>query len=116
MRFPYGRTVTVLRRGVEVEPYSGATSLGSWDMATGHPIHGCAIAPGVSSDESEVDRDRLDSHITVYAAWGVDILPTDRIVTPDGEVWDVDGLPAHWESPYTGRKFGAVITCKRSRP
>ena len=113
MKFRYGVTVTRLRRQLVPDPYSSEPALGDWSSASELPIPGCAVVP-VSSDEAPtVDRAQLSTLATIFAPYGTDIQPEDRVRTPDGVVWSVEGHPAHWRNAFTGWTPATVINLRR---
>ena len=113
--FGAGVPVVLVRRRLVVDPYSGEETLGDWANATRTTLAGCAVAPTSSEEAPNVDYDRLVSKRTVYAPYGVDIRPDDRLElpVPDGGIWQVDGYPSHWRNPYTGDKFGCIVVVTR---
>ena len=106
--FPYGQTVTRLRRGTVVDPYSGQPTLADWDAADEVEIPGCAVAPVSATEAPTVDRDKLTTLRTLYGPFGVDIKAEDRIRTADGDLWNVIGDPEPWQHPMTGWEPGTV--------
>lgn len=113
MMFPHGQTVTRLRRGVIVDPYSQREQLGDWSEPDELSIPGCAVAPVSSAEAPTVDRDKLTTLRTLYAPFGADIQAEDRIRTTDGAVWNVIGHPESWHHPMSGWKPGTVAALER---
>ena len=109
---PYGETIVRLRAVLVADPYSGEDTKPAWDDEAQPPaeldIPGCAIDPGGSTEPSEVGRESVVTKPTVYAPFGADVLPGDRVVVR-GRTWQVDGDPAEWRSPFTGWEPGTVI-------
>lgn len=101
--------VTVVRGSV-----NGRT--GVWGEISRHVVDGCMVAPG-SSVEQTGTADVLQADVVVYAPYGSDVVATDRVLlgsypssTPAGvDVYDVNGRPVNWQSPYTGRQPGMVV-------
>lgn len=112
--FPFGVTVTRLRRQMVPDPYSGEDTLGSWDDAEESPLEGVALAPLTPEEQATVDAHVARNSMTLYAGHGADILPTDRIRDPEGVVWDVDGFRADWLNPFTGWEAGSATRLHRT--
>ena len=106
--FTFGVTVTRLRAPLAADPYSGEATARDWANATSASIVGCAIDPGGSSEVHTVNREQITTTPTLYAPYGSDILPADRIVA-SGVTWEVDGRGGQWMSPFTGTEFGAAF-------
>lgn len=107
--FTFGVTVTRLRAPLAADPYSGEATARDWANAASASIAGCAINPGDSSEARTVNREQITSAPTLYAPYGSDVLPSDRITDPDGLTWEVDGHGGQWRSPFTGTEFGAAF-------
>ena len=87
--------------GNQPEPVEGGT------------LTGCAVAPRQTSDTGERATDGAIERLTVYCPdRGADVNPTDQLVI-DGTVYDIDGFPQRWTSPYTGWEPGCVIDISR---
>lgn len=111
--FPYGETVTRLRRLSWTDPYSGESSPRPWDDEDHEPdaldIEDCAFNPGSSSDVAADGRSPVTTNPTVYAPAGADVKAGDRLVVR-GVAYDVDGNPAEWRNPFTGWEAGLAVT------
>lgn len=92
-----GETVTVLRPGAPTRDAYGNDVAGP-DVATDIPY--CVIAPR-SSTERMQNQDLVIAGITVYAPPGSDIQSTDRMAVR-GIIYQVDGVPGDYYSPWTG--------------
>lgn len=112
--FPFGVTVTRLRRRMVPDPYSGEDTLGSWADADEALLVGVALAPLTPEEQATVDAHVARNSMTLLAGHGADILPTDRIRDTEGVVWDVDGYRADWRSPFTGHEFGSATRLHRT--
>jgi hypothetical protein len=75
-------------------------------------IPGCAIAPRQAGEQIGQGRYAVTSGLTVYAPAGADVLPSDRLRVR-GVLYEVDGEPADWRSPYSGRTPGMEIPLTR---
>lgn len=113
MDFPYGETVTRQRGTPTVDPYSGEATGVDWTTPTELAIPGCAFNPGRSTEPLQDARTAVLTQPEVYAPYGSDVLAGDRLVVR-GDVYEVDGNPADWRSPFTGWEPGMVIPLKRA--
>ena len=104
--FTFGVTVARLRAPLAADPYSGEATARDWASAASVSIVGCAIDPGGSSETRTVNREQITTTPTLYAPYGSDVLPSDRITDPAGKTWEVDGYGGQWRSPFTGTEFG----------
>jgi hypothetical protein len=105
VKLPFGETITVRRPG-------GTDQRGDPEPATTHTVTDCAFAPRASTEAVD-RRDTVVIGITLYAPPDADIQPTDQIVRADGTVWEVDGEPGDWLTPFTGWHPGLQIALKR---
>lgn len=105
---PEGDTVTILRPGPSTEDAYGNDTPST---PTEIPIHGCALEPqdgtGAGANEIVDARDTVLAGLKLYAPYGTDIRPTDR-VRVNGVVYDVNGQPGGFRSPFTG-STGPVV-------
>lgn len=111
MRFPFGETITVRRPG-------GTDQRGDPEPASTHTVTNCVFAPSVSvganvSNELVNRRDTVITGLTLYAPPDADITPTDQIVRADGTVWEVEGQPGDWLTPFTGWHPGIQVGVRR---
>lgn len=110
--FPHGETVTRQRADQVPNRYSGDDeSEPDWQFYSELDIDGCAFNPGTSSEPLETGRNAVLTRPEVYAPPGADVLAGDRLVVR-GVVYEVDGDPADWRSPFTGWRPGLVIRLK----
>lgn len=105
-----GETVVRVRPGETTDRY-GAT-VADWANPDEADIEGCAFAPGDTSEDHSAGRVAVIAGPTLYAPPGADIAPHDRIEAR-GEVFEVDGVPADWRSPYTNRCHGLAVPLRR---
>lgn len=111
MDFPYGETVTRLRRFAAVDPYSDEVEESDWSDAYELDIEGCAFNPGTSSEPLEAGRNAVITRPEVYAPAGSDVLADDRLIVRD-VTYEVVGVPAAYTSPFTGWTPGMVVALK----
>lgn len=110
MRFPFGKTITVLRDspgGLDKHNDPVASTTASATIAH------CGVAPRYSSEPNTLARNGVIIGFTIFAPSGSDIIYTDRIKI-DGLVYDIEGEPANWSSPFTGTEFGMEFAVKRA--
>ena len=113
MGFGAGIVVTRIRRRLIHDPYSGADTLGDWQSADRSRVGPCAFAPSSSTEGREVGRDQVMDYATLYAPSRSDFDVLDRVEV-GGAVWEVEGTPAEWQSPYSGREYGVVVSLRRA--
>lgn len=105
---PEGDTVTILRPGPPTEDTYGNDVPGA---PTEIPVYGCALEPrdgtGAGSNEIVDARDTVIAGLNLYAPYGTDIRPTDR-VRVGNVLYDVYGQPGGFRSPFTG-STGPVV-------
>lgn len=99
---PHGKTVTIVRPGPPTFDDYGNDVPGP---ARQIDVPGCATAPqdgnGAGGNEILQARDTVLAGLTLYAPSGTDLRPTDRVLV-DGVLYEVDGLPGGFASPFTG--------------
>jgi hypothetical protein len=103
-----GETVTILRPGPPTQDEYGNDVPGP---PTEIPVPGCGVAPQQSSELTQA-RDTVTAGLTLYAPWGTDLRPTDK-VRVRGIVYDVTGEPGGFRSPFTGSTGPVVATLER---
>lgn len=115
MMFLHGQSVTRLRRRMVTDPYSGLPTLADWSDPDRLTLTGVAIAPSSSTEDRSTDGNRVVRLMSLYADTDVDVQAEDRI--DDGtSVWECDGDPMRWRSPFTGWKAGSETPLRRSEP
>lgn len=111
--FAYGEPVEFLEAGERSDPYSSETVKDDW----GNPVTVLATAGGVepiaSSEPVQDGRQSVIVGFRLYLPGIVDINPAWR-ARVRGEVLQVDGLPAQWQSPFTGWEAGTVVQVGRT--
>lgn len=76
-------------------------------------LEGCTVAPRSSGDIADRGRQGVIGGLSLYAPYGVDIVHTD-LVEVDGVLYEVDGDPGPWKSPFTEWEAGVEIALKRA--
>lgn len=107
-----GETVTVIRRPAGYDPHGTPVEGPTLEF----DVKRCALAPRTTAREGEVhdyDHDGLIVGARLFAPAGVDIRHTDE-VRARGEVYQVEGDPGRWASPYSSRRPGQVVTLRRT--
>ena len=112
MLFSDGIVVTRMRRRLVSDPYSGEDTLSDWQSASMLAIGPCAFAPSSSTEGRDIGRDQISDYATLYAPMRSDFRALDRVVA-GGAIWDVEGTPAAWGSPFSGREWGLVVSLRR---
>lgn len=106
MKFPYGRTITVIR------PAERDTNGDPLSPPDPHSVDGVAIGWGETSTNYD-GREATVTDITLYCPAGADIRAGDRVDLDDGNRYIVDGQPKVWgPSPWTGWDPGVVVALK----
>lgn len=109
---PSGDTVTILRPGPPTRDEYGNDVPGTPSEIS---VPGCAVAPrdgsGAGSNEDTDARDTVITGLTLYAPYGTGIRATDQIRV-GGDVYEVDGQPGSFRSPFTG-STGPVVVALR---
>jgi len=106
---PYAESVDVITAGTTTDPYSQST-VTDWSTAT-ERIESCAVAPGGSTELSQIARDAVDSDFDLIFDHDPGITAQDR-VRVRGLVCEVSGRPFEWRSPFTGWNAGTVVQVK----
>jgi hypothetical protein len=125
---PDGRlagAVTAIQSGlVDLTVLRGHTDTmsGVWVETSRHVIRRCVGAPGASVEQvpgANGTSDTTVADMVVYAPFGADVVASDRVLLGDypqpsdgwdAEQYEVQGRPVTWQSPYTGRRAGTVIS------
>lgn len=105
---PDGDVVTIVRPGPPTRDIYNNDVPGP---PTEIQVPGCGIAPrdstGSGSNELTEARDTVISGLILYAPYGTDIRATDQ-VRVGGDLYQVEGLPGSFRSPFTG-STGPVV-------
>ena len=111
MPLPFSKGMTVTRlRGTRVDDGYGGERI-DWTTPARLTIQGCGIAPLVEDEQNQAGQSAAIEAWTLYAPWS-DIRFDDRIDSPHG-LFEVDGDPGLWESPYTGRRPGMTVRLRK---
>ena len=109
-RYPFSRAVTLVNRTkAGSDPY-GNDLFSDVELT----VTDCAVWPGFSvsvartSDEQIGDRSTVITGLTVMMPAGTVVRSFDR-VRVNGRLFDVDGEPSEWISPYTNTSSGVQV-------
>lgn len=110
MRFPYGFTLHVTRRGTRGK-------FGAPITDSSHDVEDCAAAPA-GSTEIVNGQPTVTTHDTIYGPYAADVLARDVVTVPTGQPipagdYEVDGEPERYRHPITGWEAGSVIRLTR---
>lgn len=99
-----GQTVIIVHRTL-----SGRDSYGNDTYSeTQETVSYCSVHPGLTT-EVFAGTDVTTADVTVYLPDGTAITALDAMILPDGNLYEVEGKPNQWQSPFTGiRSFVAV--------
>lgn len=75
-------------------------------------IPDCSKAPRTSSDITDRGRHGVVVGLDLYCPPG-HLLPSDQVEV-DGVLYDIEGEPGDWHSPYTGWHPGEVVALRRA--
>lgn len=106
--FAHGKTVTVLQTVTTKDDYGDSTS-----TVTEVPWGPCAVAPRSSTEQTDPHRPSVIVGLSIYGPPTVEIGPNDQ-VRIGGELYDVEGEPGDWQSPFTGWHPGLEVAVKRA--
>lgn len=95
--FPHGETITVIRPGTPTQDPYGNDVPGT---PTETDVPGCAVAPRSSSEDLQA-RDQVIIGLSVWLPTGTDVQATDQMRVR-GVLYDIDGEPGSYSSPFTG--------------
>lgn len=105
-----GETVTILRR-TETGTDRYGKPVYEWPEP-GTEVRGCAVAPRTSEEPLQIAREIVYEGLAVYMPPGVSVTPYDRLVIR-GTVYEVDGEPIDFRSPYAAVSRGVRVHVKR---
>lgn len=109
MRFAFGETWTVLRATDGGLDRNGNPLPG---VDAEIPVEGCAFIPGNSLELTEPGRTTVTTNPRLLMPTGSDVRASDRLRSPAGEVFEVEGAPSNWRSPFSGWAPGAEVELK----
>lgn len=101
--------VTVTRPATTTDRYGDQVA--DWSSTTDTVVEECIVAPGPSGELADA-RAGVVTAITVYMPAGIDVAAHDRLVVR-GAIYDVEGTPAVWSSPFTSWAPGVEVQARR---
>jgi len=104
-----GETVTILRRAETGRDAHGNPIWGETEI----PVPRCAVWPTGSTEQIQ-GQDQTSENLTVWMPYGTEVRETDRCRVR-GLVYDVQGVPSSWASPFTGTRAGVEVRLTRVR-
>jgi hypothetical protein len=105
--FQHGQTIIRIRR-----TSTGTDDYGNEEFTTDEvAVHGVGVAPR-SSSEREQGETTVIVGKALYVPPGVSILASDQFRI-GGVVYQVEGEPGEWTSPFTGTQFGTEVAIRR---
>ena len=107
--FSFPEPVTILSPGTVTDPYSGET-VTDWGTSSSRD-EACAVAPGGSTEPTQVARDAIDSDFDLIFDHDPGVTHADRVVVR-GLTCEVDGRPFSYRSPFTGWEPGTLVRVK----
>lgn len=106
MDFPFGETITLIRRVVTGRDAQGNQIYGE----TTTDVSG-AYDPAIGFERTD-GMDQVSSQPQVYLPAGTVVGSVDAVVVR-GLRFEVDGVANVWNSPFTGWNAGVVVPLKR---
>lgn len=104
-----GETVTFLRRTSTGKDAHG-NPVWTW---MGTDVPGCVVWPTGSTEQVQ-GQDQTSERLTVLAPYGTDVTAYERAEVR-GLVYEVQGVPSQWASPFTPTKAGVEVRLERVR-
>lgn len=107
MDFPHGESVTIRSTVTTRDEFGDSTT-----VVTDIPWGPCAVAPRSSSESADANSPAVIVGLTIYGPTVA--LNSDDTLVVGGVVYEVDGIPGVWESPFTGWAPGMEVAVKRA--
>lgn len=76
-------------------------------------IPDCVVSPRLSTEVTAPGRQGVVVGLTLYAPYGTDLVHTDQVKV-DGVLYELDGEPGPWKSPFSGWEAGVEVALKRA--
>jgi hypothetical protein len=97
MTFPYGQTVTLIKRSVNGTDGYGNDTYGETTVK----VSPCVIQPSGSTEDIQW-TDEVATDLTVFMPYGTDVDAVDA-VDINGVRYEVQGDVSSWVSPFSGK-------------
>ena len=112
--FKNGVTAYVQTAAVILDPFSGEEDRLDWSAMTETEHPGCALVPRLAEGDEPLMSGRSPVFVGFYIFGPIDMQVTARDrVRIAGEVFEVNGEPVRWVSPFTGTVAGTQVNIKR---
>jgi hypothetical protein len=108
MGFPFGETVTLIRRSVTGQDSDGSDVKGTTEVTIEH----AGWDPGTST-EAVQGQDQVVQMPRFFLPAGTVVDPLDAIRRANGKTYEVTGEPGDYQSPWTGWAPGVVVNLRR---
>lgn len=107
MTFPYGQTVTLVKRSV-----TGVDDFGNDVYSeTTIDVTPCIIQPSGSTENIQW-TDEVSTTLTVFMPYGTDVDPIDAVEI-DGDRFEIQGDVSSWMSPFSGHTSPIQMTVRK---
>lgn len=97
---------------VTIHRPSGFNPYGEPETPTTITVPNCIVWPAASTEAINL-RDQVTSDYVCLMPPGTDIRDTDRMVLPDGQTYQVTGVPAIYSTPFSGWDPGIEVRLSR---
>ncbi|HTF53590.1 MAG TPA: hypothetical protein VK735_39610 [Pseudonocardia sp.] len=105
---------------VRVLRVPGRDMHGDPQPAVEHEQPGCAWAPRSAIEDSDLQNTAITGY-WLFAPYDADLRFTDQVIIPeivDAEgvpvVWQIEGEPGRWKSPWTQEEVGTQMALRRA--
>lgn len=105
-----GEPIILKRRSVDGTDAYGNPVFETQDIVLRHAL----IAIGTTSESLDPERDAYDAKVTIYLPRGTEIQEGDRFLIRNS-LWEKDGSPQEWISPFPAGSDGVVVPLRRRR-
>lgn len=105
-----GEPIIIKRRTANGVDSHGNPTFATQDIVLRHAL----IAIGTTSESMDPERTAYDAKVTIYVPRGTDIQEGDRFLIRNS-LWEKDGSPEEWVSPFPSGSDGVVVPLRRRR-
>jgi hypothetical protein len=105
--FPYGVTVTLVKRILSGQDASGNDTYTEKTLQVSNVV----FVPGGAS-ENLAFADQTNTIEQFYLPWGTDVSAYDAIIF-QGIEYEIQGVPSQWVSPFSGRPSPIRVTATK---
>ena len=107
-----GEPVTVVHAEYVTDYYGNESEQLDWANAVETVLEPCGVAPRYSSEPVDPNRSPVIIGLTVFLPSGATVSARDRLRVR-GDLWEVEGEPGTWISPFTGWYPGVEVALRR---